>query len=139
MIRVSTYCDHEIQELTTLVPGDSGAWVIRDGRLCGHIIAGRQGLKWAYMITIEEVFTEIKERFNAKEVCLPLASMANSYRVDNATGFENGHSHQAKVGPSGPSLAAQAPARDQPALGCERENQDSKVSKGKAAPFHFDN
>jgi hypothetical protein len=51
-----------------VVPGDSGAWVIQDGRLCGHIVAGRRSLRWAYMIPIERIFDEIKSCLNTSDV-----------------------------------------------------------------------
>jgi len=40
--------------------GDSGSWVVRGGLLCGMIVAGRDSLPWAYMICIEEIFSDIK-------------------------------------------------------------------------------
>lgn len=39
--------------------GDSGSWVIRDGRLCGYIFCRAVGLPMAYMLPIEPVIKEI--------------------------------------------------------------------------------
>src|SRR5438045_6574078 len=42
-------------------PGDSGSWVIRDGKLCGYIYGGIENKPWAYMIPIESVFNHITQ------------------------------------------------------------------------------
>ncbi|KAH7395503.1 hypothetical protein BKA64DRAFT_708897 [Cadophora sp. MPI-SDFR-AT-0126] len=42
-----------------LVRGDSGSWVIRNGMLCGYIVAGRDLQPWAYMVLIEDIFADI--------------------------------------------------------------------------------
>jgi len=34
--------------------------VTREGRLCGHIVAGRDSLPWAYMITTEDIIDDMK-------------------------------------------------------------------------------
>jgi hypothetical protein len=66
--------------LTALVPGDSGTWVIQDGKLCGHIVAGRAGLRWAYMVPIEGIFDEIKTCFNTTDVHILRSSFAEELR-----------------------------------------------------------
>lgn len=73
MFATLQYLEYLFHGLTIPVPGDSGSWVIKDGRLCGYIIAGRPGLKWAYMISIEDVFADIKKTFSAGQVRLPRA------------------------------------------------------------------
>lgn len=66
--------------LTTLVFGDSGTWVIQDGKLCGHIVAGRAGLRWAYMVPIEGIFDEIKTCFGTTDVHVLRSSFAEELR-----------------------------------------------------------
>ncbi|KAK5055302.1 hypothetical protein LTR84_013052 [Exophiala bonariae] len=82
-----------------LVPGDSGAWVIQNGKLCGHIIAGRTGLKWAYMMTIEDIFGDIKQNLHAKEVRLPRASERFGYPAPGRANRENPKSDTNTPGP----------------------------------------
>jgi hypothetical protein len=53
-----------------LGPGDSGAWIVQNGRLCGHIVAGRTGLCWGYMVPIKDIFDDISSHFNAFPVNL---------------------------------------------------------------------
>jgi hypothetical protein len=45
--------------LTIIVEGDSGSWVVQEGRLCGMIVAGSNSPPWAYMLLVEDVFSEI--------------------------------------------------------------------------------
>jgi ankyrin repeat protein len=59
--------------------GDSGAWVLRDGKLCGHIIGGKGYLPWAYMVPIHQIMREIKLAFGTNDVCLP--RNMNEFRI----------------------------------------------------------
>jgi hypothetical protein len=45
--------------LTIIVEGDSGSWVVQEGRLYGMIVAGSSSPPWAYMILVEDIFSEI--------------------------------------------------------------------------------
>ncbi|MCJ1397732.1 hypothetical protein MMC11_000928 [Xylographa trunciseda] len=51
--------------------GDSGSWVLFEGRLCGSIIAGRDHPPYAYMVPIEDVFNSIMTSMKASRVSLP--------------------------------------------------------------------
>lgn len=51
--------------------GDSGAWVVHDGKLCGHVIGGKGHLPWAYMVPIHQIMREIKLAFGTDNICLP--------------------------------------------------------------------
>jgi hypothetical protein len=51
--------------------GDSGAWVIHDGKLCGHIVGGKGHLPWAYMVPIRHIMQEIKLAFGTDNICFP--------------------------------------------------------------------
>lgn len=58
-------------ELIEKVPGDSGAWVVRDGGLCGHIIARRgRDTSFAYMLPVQVILDDIKRDLGVKEVRL---------------------------------------------------------------------
>jgi hypothetical protein len=51
-----------------LARGSSGAWVVQGNKLCGHIVASRPDLPWAYMVPIGPVVNDIKAKFNTSEV-----------------------------------------------------------------------
>ena len=51
--------------------GDSGSWVLFEGRLCGSMIAGRDHPPCAYMVPIEDVFNSIMKSMKATRVSLP--------------------------------------------------------------------
>ena len=56
------------------VSGDSGSWVVRNGKLCGFIISRTVGEAWAYMLPIEQVFEDIHEHLESiwkSEVSIP--------------------------------------------------------------------
>jgi hypothetical protein len=53
------------------VPGDSGSFVFLDGKVCGTIIAGRDSLKRAYMIPINDTFRSISSEFGGAHVGFP--------------------------------------------------------------------
>ena len=55
----------------SLEAGDSGAWVIQDGKVCGMIIAASGLLPWAYMLPIEKVFADIQYTIGGGDVKLP--------------------------------------------------------------------
>lgn len=59
--------------LTTLVGGDSGAWVIdnEQGRVCGHVLAWCERNAIAYICPMEVLFEDIKNTLGAKQICLP--------------------------------------------------------------------
>lgn len=45
--------------------GDSGSWVVRDGKLCGYIFCRVVGLPLAYMLPIEPVIKDITRIFSS--------------------------------------------------------------------------
>src|ERR1700722_8715545 len=51
--------------------GDSGAWVIHNDKLCGHIVGGKGHLPWAYMVPIRHIMQEIKLAFETDNICFP--------------------------------------------------------------------
>src|SRR3954451_17820366 len=59
--------------------GDSGAWVLHGGKLCGHVIGGKGHLPWAYMVPIHQIMREIKLAFGTNDVCLP--KNTNDFRI----------------------------------------------------------
>src|SRR3984885_16114518 len=59
--------------------GDSGAWVLHDGKLCGHVVGGKGHLPWAYMVPIHQILREIKLAFGTNDVCLP--KNINEFRI----------------------------------------------------------
>ena len=56
---------------STLVAGDSGSFVILDGKVCGTIIAGRDSLNLAYMIPITDTFQSIAAEYGGVSVNFP--------------------------------------------------------------------
>ncbi|KAK7995445.1 hypothetical protein PG990_014218 [Apiospora arundinis] len=66
-----TYQAHQILLENRLVRGDSGAWVIRDGMLCGHIIAQRSLSPIAYMLPAQSIIEDIKKFMKTNNVRLP--------------------------------------------------------------------
>ncbi|KAL8928296.1 MAG: hypothetical protein Q9172_000980 [Xanthocarpia lactea] len=64
----------EVQLVTlerALPLGSSGAWVTLGNKLCGHIIAVRQDVPWAYMMAIRPIFDDIRSRLSIDDVWLP--------------------------------------------------------------------
>ena len=59
--------------LTTLVGGDSGAWVVdnEQGRVCGHVLAWCERNAIAYICPMEVLLEDIKKTLGAKRICLP--------------------------------------------------------------------
>jgi len=73
-----------------LAPGDSGSWVIRENKVCGHVSAGRSAAPWVYMVPMERVFEDISIHMSEAEVGLPKrsevkGSWAVSTTVDGTT------------------------------------------------------
>jgi hypothetical protein len=65
-------------ELTTChdtAYGDSGAWVIHDGKLCGQIVGGKGHLPWAYMVPIRQILQEIQGAFGTDKISLPTSAI----------------------------------------------------------------
>ncbi|KAL8909682.1 MAG: hypothetical protein Q9171_004927 [Xanthocarpia ochracea] len=60
-----------ISETAPSALGSSGAWVTLDNKLCGHIIAVRQDVPWAYMMAIRPIFDDIRSRLSIDDVRLP--------------------------------------------------------------------
>lgn len=48
--------------------GISGAWVVQANFVCGCIVATRQDLPWAYMISIRSILDDIKARLEVSVV-----------------------------------------------------------------------
>ena len=53
--------------------GSSGAWVTLENQLCGHIVAIRQDVPWAYMTAIEPILKDIRRELATDDVRLPQA------------------------------------------------------------------
>ncbi|KIW24502.1 uncharacterized protein PV07_10213 [Cladophialophora immunda] len=51
--------------------GVSGAWVVNDKLVCGHIIASRSDAPWAYMVSIDSLLDSIKGVKAAGSVQIP--------------------------------------------------------------------
>jgi hypothetical protein len=51
--------------------GSSGVWVVLGDQLCGFIVAIRQDVPWAYMVPIEPILEDIKQKFRTADVRLP--------------------------------------------------------------------
>ncbi|KAK7895139.1 hypothetical protein LTR67_005879 [Exophiala xenobiotica] len=62
---------HRISLERNLPRGVSGAWVIHEGLLCGHIIASRFDMPWAYMVSIGSIVDNIKEATGIDNVQIP--------------------------------------------------------------------
>lgn len=58
------------------VPGDSGSWMVRKGKLCGHIAAAKPTSAEAYMIPIETIQQEIRSFLKFDEFRMPDTSTA---------------------------------------------------------------
>ncbi|KAL8664658.1 MAG: hypothetical protein Q9202_002928 [Teloschistes flavicans] len=58
--------------------GNSGAWVVLEGKLCGYVVAVRQDLPWAYMVPIEPILEDIKRTLKTDDVRLPTAAEIES-------------------------------------------------------------
>ncbi|KAK7999160.1 hypothetical protein PG991_014835 [Apiospora marii] len=73
MLRLGSRCYevHEIVLENALVRGDSGAWVVRGGMLCGHVIAQRSLSPIAYMLPAYKIFEDIREYLGTTNVKLP--------------------------------------------------------------------
>ncbi|KAK8859244.1 Protein kinase-like domain protein [Apiospora arundinis] len=80
MLRVGghTYQAQQIVLDDRLVRGDSGAWVVRDGMLCGHIIAQRSLSPIAYMLPARSIIEDIKRVTGKSNVRLPSSSDAET-------------------------------------------------------------
>jgi hypothetical protein len=113
--------------LTTLVPGDSGSWVIQDGKLCGHIVAGRAGLRWGYMVPIERIFDEIKTCFGTTDVHVLQSSFAEGLRQRSKQVADNLGTRIPCENPLGVGSVSGIPAQSQQ----EAENN----SEGKALSY----
>ena len=51
--------------------GRSGAWVVLGDKLCGHIVAVREDVPWAYILPIGHIIDDIKHMLNTNDVKLP--------------------------------------------------------------------
>lgn len=61
--------------------GSSGAWVVREDKLCGYIVAIRQDVPWAYMVAIQPVLEDIGRKFKTDNVRLPTVVDIESFRI----------------------------------------------------------
>jgi hypothetical protein len=59
--------------LRQLVPGDSGSWVMQDGKVVGCIIAGREMLPIAYMVPMGAILENIATKLKNKDVTLDVS------------------------------------------------------------------
>ncbi|MCJ1383218.1 hypothetical protein MMC17_006331, partial [Xylographa soralifera] len=71
-------------KLMISVKGDSGSWVIRDGKVCGHIVDARDSLPMAYMIPMHQILRDISKGETFKEV-----SICNSSHLHSITAPSN--------------------------------------------------
>ncbi|KAH8646071.1 hypothetical protein BGZ60DRAFT_424629 [Tricladium varicosporioides] len=55
-----------------LTDGDSGSWVIKNGKVCGIIFARLDNLHWAYMIPIEPTLNRIANAYTENGVQPPI-------------------------------------------------------------------
>lgn len=64
---------HESSVVPMGIPGDSGAWIVdlRQGQLCGHILAWSQRKQVAYICPMDILMQDIAQSLGAKEVSLP--------------------------------------------------------------------
>jgi hypothetical protein len=81
-----------------LAKGDSVSWVIRDGRLCGYIIAGRDSLPWAYMIPIGAVLEDIKQTIEGSDISFPLKRHSQS--TTQSSTYHQPNTHLVAVEPA---------------------------------------
>jgi hypothetical protein len=87
--------------------GDSGSWVVSDGRLCGYIVAGKDSVPWAYMVQIEEVFDQLKQCYpDSPRICHPINRSSHAFSsVLESPSQSNAHTDLSKQpSPSSPSL-----------------------------------
>ncbi|KAE9374019.1 hypothetical protein N431DRAFT_464311 [Stipitochalara longipes BDJ] len=59
LIRHSICEVKQIALSSPLVEGDSGSWVIQDGKLCGMVVAGSYSPPYAYMVLAEDILSDI--------------------------------------------------------------------------------
>ena len=67
-----TVCTGDFADHKCLARGSSGSWVVAGDKLCGHIIAVRENVPWAYMLPVGGIFEDIMRMTGAKEVGLVL-------------------------------------------------------------------
>ncbi|RFU30334.1 hypothetical protein B7463_g6010, partial [Scytalidium lignicola] len=79
-----------------LATGDSGAWVVQNGRLCGYVFARLEGKPLAYILPIEPVFRSISNKFSSvdseKRVDVLNTSTLLRYVVSNPLRFDHSDS-----------------------------------------------
>merc|ERR1712070_1133080 len=65
------------------IPGDSGAWVYSEERkeLCGHILAWSDSMNLAYIVPMEILVDDLRNRLGAKEIRLPAQIPAESAQM----------------------------------------------------------
>ncbi|KAL9035371.1 MAG: hypothetical protein Q9180_004898 [Flavoplaca navasiana] len=69
----------QLMTMDKILPlGSSGAWVVSGNKLCGHIIAIREDVPWAYMMAIEPIFDNIRLELGVDDVRLPTIAEINS-------------------------------------------------------------
>ncbi|KAK8062312.1 hypothetical protein PG997_014409 [Apiospora hydei] len=73
-LRSHTYEARQIVLERPLVRGDSGAWVVRDGMFCGHIVAQKTLSPIAYMLPAQSILEDIKRCLGTSNVTLPVSS-----------------------------------------------------------------
>ncbi|KAK8112656.1 Transglutaminase [Apiospora sp. TS-2023a] len=69
-----TYEAYQIIIESHLVRGDSGAWVVKDGMFCGHIIAQKTFSPIAFMLPAQGILEDIKSCMGTNIVNLPNTS-----------------------------------------------------------------
>ena len=73
-----------LTHLSTIEPGDSGAWVVDSaGQLFGHIVAGDPMLGLAFIIPAYKIFDDIKNRFGEEPLLCPSPSVMQPFSAPN--------------------------------------------------------
>ena len=73
-----------LTHLSTIEPGDSGAWVVDSaGQLFGHIVAGDPMLGLAFIIPAYKIFDDIKSRFGEEPLLCPSPSVMQPFSAPN--------------------------------------------------------
>ncbi|KAF7511176.1 hypothetical protein GJ744_005073 [Endocarpon pusillum] len=82
--------DVRLVVLDNMLPrGSSGSWVVAGNKLCGHIIAVRENVPWAYMMPVGPIFEDIKRVTGAREVGLFSPVSAQQEQSETGSGGRN--------------------------------------------------
>jgi hypothetical protein len=110
-IKGSVLSVREITLTSPLPEGSSGAWVVRNDILCGHVVALSQARMSCYMLSIEHTFNHIETVMGA-EVLLDVALVDN--QQDHTQRFVSGVT-ELFVGEVSTKIANEKPEANAPA------------------------